>query len=332
MSTSDYSMLAVHWPTLRPCKPRYSPPFRFEAMWLCDPRCAVVVEEAWMEGLYKPEGSQITNCLDSCQSRLSAWNKIEFGHVQRQIERYEKILQSLEQNPQHNSERIHEVRKALNCWLDAENTMWHQRSRHLWITDGDLNTSFFHQKASNRKEKNSILGITNENEVWQEDDLGVERVILDYFTSIFRTNGPTDTTAVVEAIQPVVIDPMNEYICQPFQANEIHRALKQMHPKKSPGPDGMPPLFYQHFWSLSGECVTNAILAFLNSGVIPPKFNETHIVLIPKVNNPTKVTQYRPISLSNVISRLASKVLANRLKSLLLDIISENQSAFMSSH
>ena len=160
----------------------------------------------------------------------------------------------------------------------------------------------------------------------------MERVILDYFTSIFHTNGPTDTTAVVEAIQPVVIDPMNEYICQPFQADEIHRALKQMHPKKSPGPDGMPPLFYQHFWSLSGECVTNAVLAFLNSGVIPPKFNETHIVLIPKVKNPTKVTQYRPISLSNVISRLASKVLANRLRSLLPDIISENQSAFMSSH
>ena len=90
MSTSDYSMLTVHWPTLRPRKPRYSPPFRFEAMWLREPRCAVVVEEAWMEGLYKPEGSQITNCLDSCQSRLSAWNKIEFGHVQRQIERYEK--------------------------------------------------------------------------------------------------------------------------------------------------------------------------------------------------------------------------------------------------
>ena len=160
----------------------------------------------------------------------------------------------------------------------------------------------------------------------------MERVILDYFTSIFHTNGPTDTTAVVEAIQPVVIDPMNEYICQPFQADEIHRALKQMHPKKSPGPDGMPPLFYQHFWSLSGECVTNAVLAFLNSGVIPPKFNETHIVLIPKVKNPTKVTQYRPISLSNVIFRLASKVLANRLKSLLPDIISENQSAFMFSH
>lgn len=56
-----------------------------------------------------------------------------------------------------------------------------------------------------------------------------------------------------------------------------------MHPKKSHGLDGMPHLFYQHFWSLSGECITTAILDFLNFGTIPPKFNETHITLIPKI-------------------------------------------------
>ena len=54
-------------------------------------------------------------------------------------------------------------------------------------------------------------------------------------------------------------------------------------------------------------------------------------MLIPKVKNPTKINQYRPISLSNVIFRLASKVLAHRLKHFLPDIVSENQSAFMSS-
>ena len=64
-------------------------------------------------------------------------------------------------------------------------------------------------------------------------------------------------------------------------------------------------------------------------GIIPPNFNETHIVLIPKTKNPTRVTQYRPISLCNVISRLTSKVIANRLKRFLPNIVSENQSAFM---
>ena len=103
-----------------------------------------------------------------------------------------------------------------------------------------------------------------------------------------------------------------------------------MHPKKSLGPDGMPPLFYQHFWSLTSECVTKVVLDFLNLGVIPPKYKDTHIFLILKVKNPTRITQYRPIHLSNVISKLASKVIANRLKRFLPNIISENQSAFMS--
>ena len=56
------------------------------------------------------------------------------------------------------------------------------------------------------------------------------------------------------------------------------------------------------------------MLDFLNLGVIPPKFNETHIILVPKVKSPKKIIEYRPTSLSNVVSRIASKVLANRLK------------------
>ena len=56
------------------------------------------------------------------------------------------------------------------------------------------------------------------------------------------------------------------------------------------------------------------------------------MVLIPKIKNPRKITQLRPTSLSNVVSKLASKVLANRLKRLFPHIISENQSDFISEH
>ena len=206
------------------------------------PRCAEIVEDAWMKRLYQPNGAQISNFLDSCQTRLSAWNKIEFGHVGSQISRLEKELQMLEQHHQPNHEHIEEVHKAPNCWLDTNITMWHQRFKHLWINDGDQNTSFFHQKASNRKDRNLIRGIIDQNGVWKEDDQVVESIVLDYFNSIFRSNGPTDTAPITTAIRPLVTNKMSEYLCQTFKVDEVHKVLKQMHPKKSPSPDGMPPL------------------------------------------------------------------------------------------
>ena len=61
----------------------------------------------------------------------------------------------------------------------------------------------------------------------------------------------------------------------------------------------------------------------------PPNFNETHIVLIPKINESKQVSNYRPISLCNVIYKLASKAIANRLRKFLPSIISDTQNAFV---
>ena len=109
----------------------------------------------------------------------------------------------------------------------------------------------------------------------------------------------------------------------------MEKALEQMHHLTAPGPDGMPPLFYHHFWPTVKFIVIHTVLNFLNHGSAPPKFHDTHIVLIPKIKNPEKVTDYRPISLCNVAYKIASKVVANRMKWVLQEIISENQSAFV---
>ena len=121
---------------------------------------------------------------------------------------------------------------------------------------------------------------------------------------------------------------MNSMLLQQFNRKEVEAAMKQMKPITAPRPNGMPPLFYQSFWSTMGVDVCSAVLNCLNNCKIPTDINCNHIALIPKVKSPERITEYRPISLCNVVYKLVSKVLANRLKSILPLVISENLSAF----
>ena len=112
-------------------------------------------------------------------------------------------------------------------------------------------------------------------------------------------------------------------------AVEVWNALKQMHPTKAPGPNGMSPVFYQKYWNIVGPSVTNCVLQALNTGTMPKDINKTYICLIPKTKNPQKIMEFRPINLCNVIYKLISKVLVNRLKKVLHGVIDEAQSAFV---
>ena len=103
-----------------------------------------------------------------------------------------------------------------------------------------------------------------------------------------------------------------------------------MAPLKAPGPNGMPLIFFQKFWNTVGDDVVEAVLLCLNFGTILPSLNHTFISLIPKVKSPEYVIEFRPIALCNIVYKLVSKVLANRLRNVLPHIISDFQSAFQS--
>ncbi|KAL0013801.1 hypothetical protein SO802_000870 [Lithocarpus litseifolius] len=122
---------------------------------------------------------------------------------------------------------------------------------------------------------------------------------------------------------------MNAELVKPYIMEEIDVAINQMAPLKAPGPNGMPPLFYQSFWQNIGSEVSKAVLSCPNSGSLLKSINHTFITLIPKVSNPKNVSEFRPIILCNVIYKNISKVIANRLKPFLNSIVSEAQSAFI---
>ncbi len=122
---------------------------------------------------------------------------------------------------------------------------------------------------------------------------------------------------------------MNQELTCQFTEYEVTSAMKHMGPLKAPGPDGMPPIFFQSYWHVVGKDITAAVLYCLQSGTLLPSLNHTYVTLIPKTKSPERVTEYRPISLCNVVYKLIAKVLANRLKKILPHVISESQSAFV---
>ena len=121
---------------------------------------------------------------------------------------------------------------------------------------------------------------------------------------------------------------MNEDLLRNFREEEVWRALKQMHPTKFPGLDSMSPIFYQRYWDVVGPQVVD-YLQILRTSIMPNGLNSTYICLILKVKRPQKITEFQPISLCNVIYKIVSKVLANKLKGVLLEVISDAQNAFV---
>ena len=151
------------------------------------------------------------------------------------------------------------------------------------------------------------MGLRDNSRVWKEDKDEVVRILIRYYETIFRSSQPIQIDEVVAHVPQVVSQSIKDILIREFTGVEVEEALKKMASLKALGPDGLPPLFYQRYWLVVGPDVT----------------------LIPKVKNLERVTEFCSISFCNVINKLVSKFIANRLKTILPKILSASQSAFV---
>lgn len=122
---------------------------------------------------------------------------------------------------------------------------------------------------------------------------------------------------------------MKKDISTPITNEEIKDALFSIPNNKTPSPDEFSAMFFKTGWSIVGEDFLEAIKGFFQMNSMPKCVNATTLVLIPKVENPSSMEDYRLISCCNVIYKTISKVLANRLRRALEHIIGNFQSDFI---
>ncbi|KAJ0864233.1 putative RNA-directed DNA polymerase [Helianthus annuus] len=134
-----------------------------------------------------------------------------------------------------------------------------------------------------------------------------------------------DTDMFVNVLQSNVAENMVRQVTE----DEVKQAMFSIGENKAPGPDGYTSAFFKKSWDVVGGEVTKAVLDFFSNGQILKQINHTILALVPKVETPNTVLDYRPISCCNVLYKCISKIITDRIKGGLGYLVNINQSAFV---
>lgn len=133
------------------------------------------------------------------------------------------------------------------------------------------------------KEEINSLGVKDEDgREWAEIE-DISQAFVQFYQALYTTEGSIGAEDCLEGLEARVTPEMNAWMLRPFVVADVETALSQMHPLKSPGPDGFATCFYQKAWDTIRNEVCTAVLEFLNGGGFDADINNTYIALIPKV-------------------------------------------------
>ncbi|KAF5789658.1 putative RNA-directed DNA polymerase [Helianthus annuus] len=203
-----------------------------------------------------------------------------------------------------------------------------QKSRVRWAVDGDENSAYFHGVVNANTSNNRISGLRIEGE-WVNNPF----IIKDFVAAFF---GERFAEPMVERPQLVCPNLAQlsgseaETLVGPFLVEEIKRAVWDCHGDRAPGPDGLNFSFIKRCWDGFQQDFVNLFNEFYQKASINNACTSSFLALIPKCNDPSGLTDFRPISLIGCINKVISKVLVNRLKVVIHKLISEEQTAFLS--
>ncbi|KAL2929883.1 LINE-1 retrotransposable element ORF2 protein, partial [Bienertia sinuspersici] len=206
-----------------------------------------------------------------------------------------------------------------------------QKAKCQWIREGDSNTAVFHRSIKQRRLQNTIYAIRDCKGVLQDDPSSVAGAFLEYYKDLLGVKeiGRQKVQQEIVDLGPVVQSEQKLGLVSIPTHEEVKKIMHSIKGDKAPGPDGFGSYFYQDNWELVGEEVSEAVCSFFRTGKLLREMNTTFLSLIPKNNCPGDVSEFRPIACCNTIYKCITKLICNRLKTVLPDLIAANQGAFV---
>ncbi|XP_019095662.1 PREDICTED: uncharacterized protein LOC104763574 [Camelina sativa] len=323
--SSDHSPLIT---TLMGEKWRRWVGFKYDQRWVQREGFCDFMKETWESEKVKQSNSLVEK-LTRCRKEISGWKRRNKPNSSLRIqELHSRIDRATQQSP-FSIEEVRRLKSELNKEYVQEEKFWQQKSRFIWLNNGDKNTKFFHAATKNRRAQNRIQVLEDKDgiEWFAEEDLG--RVAESYFKMLYTSEDVGYRLQEMEQGTNTVSTEMNEMLSAEVSLEEVKEAVFEINPNKCPGPDGLTGFFFQQFWERVGEDITEMVRSFMRTGRLEEEINRTNICLIPKKMKASKLQDFRPISLCNVVYKIVSKLLASRLKRILPNIISETQAAFV---
>lgn len=274
--------------------------------------------------------------LSKLRAQLRYFNKEVYGVIVTKyilsIQNVANIRQQLQSNPLDPFLTSQERDAIIQFGRDATayEKFLHQKSKVIWLRLGDECSGYFHVAMKSRNSLSRILSYI---------DNGIRmdnfQLLVSYFLNHFKpfTGIECPLSAKLDmnyvAMGPSLSIDQQLSLIKPFSDKEIKEAIFSIGRNESPGLDGFGAGFFKASRNLISGDVTAAVRDFFSSSKLPKTVTSTLLVLIPKSMNPSNVKDYRPIACCSTLYKCISKLICNRLSSVLPFLVNENQGAFI---
>ncbi|KAJ9556157.1 hypothetical protein OSB04_010771 [Centaurea solstitialis] len=312
-------------------------PFKLFNSWPNNPELEGLVRDRWNDS--RPEYEvfskieKLSRKLRHLKSIIKEWragktkdNDLEIDSLKQKIAAIDLLAEVGNVDDTSVNDRA-ELSAKLNDLLSSKLTDLKQKAKSKWLLDGDENSRFYHGIINNKRKSSRLNGL-NINGTWVTGPDRIKEAARVFFENKFKESHPVRPT-INSPMFKKLSDSQKNWLEASFSEQEIKSAVWSCRRNKAPGPDGFTFEFIRKFWTIMGKDFIEAVIFFESNSLINPGSNSSFITLVSKVNDPLSLLDYRPISLIGCITKVISKVLAERLKGVLDSIVSNSQTAFI---